>query len=215
MKNNVIAMSHSFVFKYNKNKYTETEIVDGILANDDMMIRYIYKNSFSGIKSMVNSFHTLYLDAEDVFQEGLTRAVINVRENKFSGKSSFNTYLSAICRNVCLKEIQKTGKITHGSKSVFAIEDIDELDNELINRLVLLKDKMDEACKQIIDLRFGLRNDKIFLTEESPSVENTKFEEIAKKLNIETDNARQRFKRCFEKLKLALSNDHLWKELAN
>ncbi len=208
-------MSHSFVFGYNKKKYTETEILEGILTNDDNMIRYIYKNFFPGVKAMVQSFHTLYLDSEDVFQEGLTRAVINVRERKFSGKSSFYTYLTAICRNVCLKEMQKSVKTNDVSTSAIAMEDTETHYDELIYRMVMLKDKMDEACKQIIDLRFGIQKDKISLLEEGASLENTRFEEIARQLNIETDNARQRFKRCFKKLKIALSNDYLWRELAN
>lgn len=215
MKKDVTAMSHLPAFGYNRKKYDEAEILEGINANNDDMIRYIYKNFFPGIKAMVHSFHTLYLDSEDVFQEGLTRAIINIRENKFSGKSSFYTYLTAICRNVCLKEIQKSGKINDGSKNDLAVNDTETPDDELINRMTVLKDKMDEACKQIIDLRFGIQKDKILLPEEGASLENTRFEEIARQLNIETDNARQRFKRCFEKLKIALSNDYLWRELAN
>jgi len=215
LKKDVTGLSHSFVLRYNKIKYTETEILEGIATNNDNMIRYIYKNFFPGIKSMVHSFHTLFLDAEDVFQEGLTRAIINVRENRFKGTSSFYTYLTSICRNVCLKEIQKSVKTNDVSTSVIAMEDTETPDDELINRMTVLKDKMDEACKQIIDLRFGIQKDKILLPEEGVSLENTRFEEIARQLNIETDNARQRFKRCFEKLKTALSNDYLWRELAN
>lgn len=215
MKKDVSAMSHLPAFGYYRKKYNETEIFDGIKANNDDMIRYIYKNFFPGIKAMVRSFHTLYLDSEDVFQEGLTRAIVNIRENKFSGKSSFYTYLTAICRNVCQKEIRKSGKTNAGSKNDLADNDTKTPDDELINRMTILKDKMDEACKQIIDLRFGIQEDKILLPEEGASPENTRFEEIARQLNIETDNARQRFKRCFEKLKIALSNDYLWRELAN
>lgn len=215
MKKDATGLSRSFVLGYNKEKYTEAEILQGIITNNDKMILYIYKNFFPGIKSMVYSFHSLYLDAEDIFQEGLIRAIINVRENRFKGTSSFYTYLTSICRNVCLKEIQKTVKTNDVSTSVIAMEDTETHDEELIYRMVMLKDKMDETCKQIIDLRFGLRRNETVLPEEAKPVENMKFEEIARQLNIETDNARQRFKRCFEKLKMALSKDLLWGELAN
>ena len=215
MKRENKVLSHSFVLRYNKIKYTEIEILEGIRTNNDNMIRYIYKNFFPGIKSMVHSFHALFLDAEDVFQEGLMRAVINVREQKFKGTSSFYTYLTSICRNVCLKEIQKSGKTNDVNTNAIAMDATETHDDELIYRMVMLKDKMDEGCKQIIDLRFGIQKDKILLPEESATLENIRFEEIARQLNIETDNARQRFKRCFEKLKIALSNDYLWRELAN
>ena len=215
MKIDTKKMSHPFVFGYNKIKFTEIEILEGISTNNDNMIRYIYTNFFPGIKSMVYSFHTLFLDAEDVFQEGLTRAVINVREQKFNGTSSFYTYLTSICRNVCLKEIQKSVKTNDVSTTALASEDNENHDEELIHRMILLKNRMDEVCKQIIDLRFGLQRNETVLPVKAFPVENMKFEEIARQLNIETDNARQRFKRCFEKFKMLLSNDLLWGELAN
>lgn len=58
---------------------------------------------------------------------------------------------------------------------------------------------MDEACKQLLDLWFSLRNGKDILIDSTNQVENMKLEEIAKLLNIETDNARQRFRRSLEK----------------
>ena len=214
MKNVEKQMSHSIVFGYNKKKHSESEILEGINGNDDKMISYIYKNYYPGIKSMTNSFNNKYLDSDDVFQEGLTRAIINVKENKFNGTSSFYTYLTSICRNVCLKEIQKSMKTNDLGKSDAEPVYIETSNDELINRMIILKDRMDEACRQIIDLRFGIKKDKPFWLGEEESIENIRFEEIAKQLNIETDNARQRFKRCFEKLKNALSGDHLWNELA-
>jgi RNA polymerase sigma factor (sigma-70 family) len=208
-------LSHSLVSWYNKNKYSEAEILEGIINNNDIMIRYIYKNFFPGIKSMVGSFHNLSLDAEDVFQEGLTRAVINVREHKFNGTSSFYTYLTSICRNVCLKEIKKSAKRNEAGKSASDNDDSESYQDDLIDRITTLKKNMDENCKQIIDLRFGLRNSENLSIDEGTPLQNMRFEEIAKQLNIEADNARQRFRRCFEKFKMVIFNDHLLKELTN
>ena len=206
-------MSQSLIFGYNNKKYDETEILVGIINNNDNMIRYIYRSFFPGIKSMVGSFHNLSLDAEDVFQEGLMRAVINVREKKFKGSSSFYTYLTSICRNVCLKELQRSVKRNEVSDNAVEKEDSETYNDELIDRMTTLKNSMDEACKQIIDLRFGLRKGKDILIDSTNPVENMKFEEIAKLLNVEPDNARQRFRRCFEKFKIVLFNDYVWKEL--
>ena len=208
-------LSQFSLFGYNKEKFDEWKILSGILNNNDNMIRYIYKSYFPGIKSMVGSFHNLSLDAEDIFQEGLTRAVINVRDQKFNGTSSFYTYLTSICRNICLKELQRSGKKIEAINYTIENVEQDNYQEELIDRMTAVKNKMDEACKQIIDLRFGLRKSDDLEIVNSDSIENMKFEEIARQLNIEADNARQRFRRCFEKFKMALSLDHSWKELTN
>jgi len=215
MKKIIPSLSQSSLFRYNKEKYNETEILNGILNNNDPMIRYIYRSYFPGIKSMVGSFHNLSLDAEDVFQEGFTRAVINVREKKFNGASTFYTYLTSICRNVCLKELKRPTNFQEIENNPIEIEGSDTYSEDLINTMIAIKSKMDDACKQIIDLRFGLLKDAELKDRKADGFDNTRFEEIAKQLNIEVDNARQRFRRCLEKFKIVLSKDPLWRELTN
>jgi RNA polymerase sigma factor (sigma-70 family) len=183
-----------------KTKITDQDIVNGILQNDSETIKLIYKNNFDRIESMVKGFRNISLDAEDVFQEGLTRAIINVRNKKFKGDSSFPTYLYGICRNLCLKDYHKNKAIVN--KEIFDIkEEIEEDHFERLQLIIKLKDQLDEPCKRIIDLRFGIQqNDGV----------STRFESIAKVLNINADNARQRFRRCFGKLKNLVSD---YKEL--
>ena len=198
---------------YNNQKYSEAEILDGILKNSDKMIRYIYKSYFTGIKSMVYCFHSLVLDAEDVFQDGLVAATRNVVEKRFNGNSSFQTYLSSICRNICLKQMDRAKKMQFAALEQADLSQPNTDSEELLYRLTILKDKMDEKCRQIIDLRFGLANGNIRMNEIPDSGSNVRFEEIATTLNIEPDNARQRFKRCLEKLRETVFNDHTWNEI--
>jgi RNA polymerase sigma factor (sigma-70 family) len=213
MENNTSSLSQILSFGYNKQKYTEAEILDGIQNNSDKMIRYIYKSYFPGIKSMVYGFHSLGLDAEDVFQDGLVAATRNVAEKRFNGNSTFNTYLSSICRNICLKQMERAKKL-QAAASEQANTDHSETDvDELIYRLTILKDKMEEKCRQIIDLRFGLTNIDTNMTGLDDSGSNVRFEEIALILNIVPDNARQRFKRCLEKLRETVFNDKAWNEI--
>jgi RNA polymerase sigma factor (sigma-70 family) len=179
-----------------KIKNTDQEIVAGIRQNDSKTIALIYKNNFDRIKSMVKGFRNISLDAEDVFQEGLTRAIINVRNEKFKGDSSFSTYLYGICRNLCLKDY-------HQQKPIVDMEvpetkaEIEEDGFEHLQLVLKLKGLLDEQCKRIIDLRFGLASEEGI---------STRFESIAKFLGINADNARQRFRRCFGKLKNLLSH---------
>jgi RNA polymerase sigma factor (sigma-70 family) len=164
-------------------------IVKGILNNDNDIISKIYKEQFEKIKSMVSNFKKLSLDPSDVFQEGLTRAIMNVRDGKFKGDSSFATYLYGICRNICLKEYQQNRELRLHSDGHLAEEMVQD-DYELLQLILKEKDRLDEKCRKIIDLRFGITG----------SESGTRFESIADELGIKADNARQRYGRCFAKL---------------
>lgn len=212
-ENKSTPLSHLSIFGYNKQKLTEQDILNGVKNNDDKMYRYIYKSYFPGIRTMVLGFRSLALDAEDIFQDGLVAASRNVMDGRFKGDSSFNTYLTAVCRNICRKQLDRADKFRSAPAN---IEIADEQGNDiedLIYRLTLLKDRMDEKCRQIIDLRFGLAKDHPALTGGTETNSNVRFEKIAAVLDIEADNARQRFKRCLEKLKETVFADHFWNDL--
>ena len=184
-------------------KNTEKELINGIKQNDSSTIRRIYKSEFNRIKSMVTGFRNIQLEPEDIFQEGLTRAIINVRNGSYKGESKFSTYLYGICRNLCLKEYNR--------KKPYLIEKFEEQgetvepDNfDLIHLILKVKRELNEDCISILNLRFGLNNEQ---------EDGMRFEEIAKKLGIDAANARQRFKRCMDKIKVRLNKNPLFHEL--
>jgi len=206
MKNSSIQLSHSLSKKYNKADYSDEEIISGILGDENAIISHIYKKYFIKIKQMVFAFRHTALDPDDIFQEGLTRAVMNIREGRFHGESSFFTYLNSICRNICLKEMQKMKGRNEEIKDRILEEN--SLDFELLNRLLEVRKQLNEPCLEIIDLRFDLiepEADELIIPTTCRS-----FDEIAKLLDLTAANARQRFKRCFDKLReYVLNNDEL------
>ncbi|MDA3905993.1 MAG: sigma-70 family RNA polymerase sigma factor [Bacteroidales bacterium] len=177
-------------------KISEDVLIKGILNNDSKVLRQIYSENFVKIKVMVLNFKNVRIDPQDVFQEGLTRAVVNVRQNKFNAQSKFSTYLYSICHNICLKEYQKQYKESIVIKEL-DIEDDSTQYFELLQFVLKIRDRLDETCKQIIDLRFNLNENQ----------SSTRFEYISEKLGIMADNARQRFRRCLNKL-IEQVNDH-------
>ena len=46
-------------------------------------------------------------DAEDVFQEGLRRMIVNIRNGLFEGRSSLKTYHYRICRNLWVSQLRR------------------------------------------------------------------------------------------------------------
>ena len=213
MSENKPILSHLSILKYNKQKFTESEILEGVKNNDDKMYRFIYKSYYPGIKSMVLGFHSLMLDADDIFQDGLVAASRNAMEDRFKGDSSFYTYLTSICRNMCYKQLERAVKFRPANPNIEISEEPTADFEDLVFRLTGLKNKMDEKCRQIIELRFGLKSGITGRDNLADSGSNMKFEDLAIVLNIEPDNARQRFKRCLEKLRETVFNDHVWNDL--
>jgi RNA polymerase sigma factor (sigma-70 family) len=189
-------VSHSSKARYNRANITDESIISGILQHDDAIIGNVYKEYHQKIKKMVYTFRNTALDPDDVFQEGLTRAIINIREGRFRGESSFLTYLNSICRNICLKELSHKHSDPIGNKD-FSAEN-NPVDFEILDQLLQIRNRLEEKCRTIIDLRFGM-DDKV--VEKAPS-----FEEIADNLSLSPDNARQRFKRCLDKLRELVNN---------
>lgn len=206
MKNSYKLLSLSRNKTYNKADYSEEEILSGIINNGNEVIKFIYKKYFTKIKQMVFAFRNTILIPEDIFQEGLTCAIINIRDGKFRGESSFYTYLNNICRNQCLKELSKIK--TKNIEINDRVQEENSFDHELMNSLLEIRKKLNESCIEIIDLRFDLKASDLESSKTPSSCKS--FDEIAELLLLTADNARQRFKRCLDKLKeLVYSNTEL------
>jgi hypothetical protein len=119
--------------------------------------------------------------------------------------------LYSVCKNICLKEYQKS-KIYHPANP--GADFIDEHEDDyfdLLQAVLKIKKQLEEKCIEIIDLRFSLHIGQS-LENDPPSGKKSvmmPFEEIALKLDLLPDNARQRFKRCLEKLILAVKQEKL------
>jgi RNA polymerase sigma-70 factor (ECF subfamily) len=192
--------------KVQTNKKFDEKVIEGILRNDRKTLELIYRKDFESIRSMVNNFKNIDLEPGDIFQEGLTRAVMNIRKGVFKGESKFSTYLYGICRNICLKEYNRNKPIkTVDSLNIEENQDIDHY--EILNLVLELKDKLEKNCKDIIDIKFNLCDDQ------DGKEESTSLKNIAAHLGIEYDNARQRFIRCMAKLRSLIQNNPRYHEL--
>ncbi len=184
-----------------KNRYTEAELVEGLKLGSTEVIRFIYQKNMTPVKHLVIQFPSIILETEDVIQEGLTRMILNIRGGKFLGRSSIHTYFYRICKNICLKESQnsikawetadeerRTGDAWTNSEGV---DEEQEREFDQLKRVLEAKGKLEAKCVEIIDMRFGIG---------TKGKKQLSFEEVAEHLGLSYDNARQRFKRCLDKL---------------
>ncbi len=184
-------------------KFSEEELLTGLEHGDRKMISFIYKRNLPAIRKMANQYPNMIFEVEDVLQEGMTRMIMNVRSGKFLGKSSIHSYLYSICRNICFK--QYAGAITVSmNDGVPELADVKDSDYfHLLHLVFEAKDKLDEKCVEIIDLRFRLKDKQASASAGSKLMD---FEHIAGLIGIKADNARQRFSRCLEKLISTVKN---------
>jgi hypothetical protein len=85
------------------------------------------------------------------------------------------------------------------------VADENETNFETIALLLEIRKRLNVGCREILDLRFDL-NEQPDETQTVPSGCRS-FEEIAGLLDLTAANARQRFKRCFDKLRELVMNE--------
>jgi RNA polymerase sigma factor (sigma-70 family) len=179
-------------------KYSEQELIDGLRNENRQIILFLMKQYAENVKKMVYDLKIdRYIQSEDVIQDSMVELIINIRENKFKGTSSVSTYYYSICRFICLKLYNKFKNFYFITDNV-EIKDQDITDlyyDERLDIVLKILKNMKKECIEIIDLRFGLQHNEEIVERVT---DKRGFEEIAKILQIEYANARQRFSRCIQ-----------------
>lgn len=94
-------------------KYSDEEIILGLVKRDSQVIQFIYKENFDKISNMILNNNGSEDDAEDVFQESLIIIFKRIRENskEFELTSAFSTYVYSIARLIWLKKLRDSKKM--------------------------------------------------------------------------------------------------------
>ncbi|MGV8091358.1 MAG: RNA polymerase sigma factor [Mangrovibacterium sp.] len=193
-------MSQTIFIKYKRAAHDEKEVLEGLYQQKEWAVRWIYQTQYKAVKKMVYTFRNTRLDPRDVFQEGLIRALLNIRLGKFRGDSSFATYLNSICYNICLKELNRNKEFNMEQLPVTIVDDHSNDFYELLNTVLMIREKLNKKCQNIIDLRFRINH----IPADEPEQDRNRllaFDRIAQLLGISPENARQRFIRCLKQLK--------------
>jgi RNA polymerase sigma factor (sigma-70 family) len=92
--------------------FTDEDIILGLRKRDNQVIRFIYKNDFGRISSLITNNNGSDDDSEDVFQEALIVIFKRLRdEPDFELSSTFSTYLYSIARLIWLKKLRDSRKM--------------------------------------------------------------------------------------------------------
>ena len=139
---------------------------------------------------MVRSFPALDVEAEDIFQESFISVMKIVLNGKFDGSSDFKSYFNKSCRNLCKKRSKKGKRMMPAEidENTF-IDEVKEYKKDLIQLMIKFKEKIKPICKEIIDLVHGLGSIEL-----EGNKDRVPYKDIANKIGISEDNARQRYR---------------------
>lgn len=187
--------------------YTNEELLRGILRNNNVVLKYIYKAYFYRINAFICANSGDENDANDIFQETIIIIYRKLKKRKAKNKdNNFETLLYSISRYLWLKELEvRRGTaitirdVTNFSESVF--------DDEL-EEIVLLNEryriyqehfnKLGKECQKILRLFF----------------QQVALKEIADKLGLVSESyAKKRKHQCKEYLIRSIKEDLDFKKI--
>ena len=87
--------------------YTNEELLDGILANDNIILQHIYKHFYSKINFFIQKNNGDDDDSSDIFQEAIIIIYRKLKASDLVLQCSFETYLYSVCRFLWLKQLEK------------------------------------------------------------------------------------------------------------
>lgn len=88
-------------------EYSNTDLLNGILRNDTIILQFIYKNFYSNVNLFIKKNNGDEDDANDVFQESIIIIYRKLKANDLVLDCTFDTYLYSICRFLWIKQLEK------------------------------------------------------------------------------------------------------------
>ena len=87
--------------------YSNEEILNGILRNDNVILQHIYKNFYYKVNLYVKKNNGDSDDANDIFQEAVIVMYRKLKANELILNCSFETYLFAVCKYLWYKHLSR------------------------------------------------------------------------------------------------------------
>jgi RNA polymerase sigma factor (sigma-70 family) len=187
--------------------YTNEELLRGVLKNNSLILRHIYKVYFHKIYSFVTNNKGGADEANDIFQEAIIVIYRKLKDDNLSfSNCAFETYLFSVCKLLWLKQLQyrKESIITTEDMDPYSDEIVDDDLSELIQkneRFKLFQDhfqKMGKDCQKILQLFF----------------EKVSIKQITEIMGYASDNyTKKRKHQCKEYLVKSIKQDFEYKKI--
>ena len=179
---------------------SEEELILGLDRQDSAVIACIYREIGPRVRNFIVQLGGDHEEAEDIFQEGLIAAFVNIRSGRFELQkgTKFSTYLIQICKFKwfdMLKSAHKSNNDGWSDDLEFQADtDIQEdiITSEKHTILHQFIDELGDKCKSLLN--------RFYWAKES-------IEEISKALQMTPASVKNGKYRCMQKLKELTNNN--------
>jgi RNA polymerase sigma factor (sigma-70 family) len=189
-----------------KNKYTEQELLEGLISQRNDVLQSIYSLYFKTVRRLIFLNNGREEDAKDIFQETLVIIYRKLQKDKTTLNCSLKTYIYSVARLLWLKELENKRNRNINLEECDQFVDIEDNDYELVGvneRLKLYHEQFEQLsndCKKIL---------KLFLN-------NISIAEITKIMGYSSvQHTKNRRYRCKKSLIERIRNNPKYAELKN
>lgn len=185
--------------------YSNKELYDGIIDQDQDALNYLYKYHFPRVKRILKSNGADYDNANEVFQEAIILLYRKAKSGELKEVVNIENYIIGVCKLLWLNYYCREAKKSPNQEVVF--DEIADISDEIVNEYKLSRRKklffehfnrLGEDCKKILMAFFNGRS----------------FAQIAEEMNlISEEYARRRKYLCKENLVKSIKNDPQYEKL--
>lgn len=144
-------------------KYSDRVIIEVLGKNDeketDKIFTYLYRFYYPLAASIIQKYGGHKDEIPDIFQEALIAFYENIRNKRFRGESSLNTYLYSMIKNIWFSRLKKIVRMSDTDpvevKNYQPVElHLDDYSDELSSTINLIMEKLGDSCKKILKMYY-------------------------------------------------------------
>ncbi|WP_298417345.1 RNA polymerase sigma factor [uncultured Kordia sp.] len=173
----------------------DTYFIEGLRSGDETILKEIYNQFFSKVRTFVIQNKGNSTDAEDIFHNALIQLFVRLKNRELVIKSSFEAYLFTTCKNLWRRELNKK-RVTKTKVAELKNEETENayalLEQEKWELYIEKFQLLSENCRKVLTLLFN----------------GTPYDEIVKTFSYASKVvARQRVFKCKAKLTKLIKED--------
>jgi RNA polymerase sigma factor (sigma-70 family) len=140
-------------------RYTDEQILDGILNSDGKVFDFIYRQYYGKVESFLIGKGGNPEHVKDVFQEAMFVVYKKVQSEGLTLRCTFSTYLFAVCKNIWMHDLRKNRYQSIEDSSLANLSEDPEPDNEMLEKFMNLFKRhfaeLSKDCQKLLKLHFS------------------------------------------------------------
>ncbi len=180
-------------------KVSDTQIIEGVRLQDDIILNWLYDNYFAAVKNHVLRNNGSKEDVSDVFQESIIVLYKQITEENLNLTTDLKGYFFGIARNIWSAQFRKNQRNTEFDNDIdIPDDDTEDMGDPVLERVVSRAFEKLKPDQQLILTMFS---------------DGHSYETIAEKMNLKNElYARRKKYLCKEALLALVKEDPEYQE---